>query len=110
MTASSAAMRSGVAPDAPSLAPGMLLSLMRYKQWADADLLRAALALPVPAPAPEGGYITAIIRHFHTVDRIFEAHLRGIPHEYTSSNPSEPASLSELQQCVSAVDEWYVEY
>lgn len=85
-------------------------SLMRYKQWADADLLRVVLAAPALAGVPEGGYATAIIRHFHTVDCIFRAHLLGVAHGYTSSNPSEPAALSELAPRVLDVDEWYVEY
>jgi uncharacterized damage-inducible protein DinB len=96
----------GGAPSASEL----MHSLMRYKAWADADLLRAAIALPALGTAPEGGYVTAIIRHFHTVDCIFRAHLLGIPHPYTSPNPPEPATLSELQPRVAEIDAWYVEY
>jgi uncharacterized damage-inducible protein DinB len=87
-----------------------MLSLMRYKRWADADLLKVALALPTSFPAKEAGYVTAIIRHYHTVDCIFRAHLLGIPHDYTSPNPAEPATLAELQQRVSEIDAWYVDY
>jgi uncharacterized damage-inducible protein DinB len=83
---------------------------MRYKGWADAELLNALLNCPEPLSEPEGRLVTAIIRHFHTVDCIFKAHLLGVPHEYTSANPTEPATLSELQQRVSAIDEWYLEY
>jgi uncharacterized damage-inducible protein DinB len=87
-----------------------MLSLMRYKRWGDAELIKAAIALPAPFPEPEGGYITAIIRHFHTVDCIFKAHLLDIPHEYTSPNPPEPATLAELQRHVHEIDAWYVDY
>jgi uncharacterized damage-inducible protein DinB len=93
-----------------SEAADMLLSLMRYKRWADAELMRAVLELPALADVPEGVYITAVIRHFHTVDCIFRAHLLGAPHGYTSANPPEPATLSELRQRVGEIDEWYVEY
>jgi len=55
-------------------------------------------------------YVKAIIRHFHTVDCIFQAHLLGIPHPYTSPNPVDPATISELQPRVGAIDEWYVDY
>jgi len=85
-------------------------ALMRYKVWADAELLNALLELREPLSEPEGAIVTAIIRHFHTVDCIFKAHLLGLPHEYTSANPTEPATLSELQPRVSAIDEWYLEY
>lgn len=88
----------------------VLLSLMRYKRWADADLLSAALALPSTFPDKEAGYISALIRHYHTVDCIFQAHLFGVPHKYSSPNPAEPATLAELQRAVSAIDEWYVDY
>jgi len=83
---------------------------MRYKKWADAELLGVALALPSLATVPEGGYIAAIIRHFHTADCVFRAHLLGIPHGYTSANPPEPATLAELQPRVAAIDDWYVDY
>jgi uncharacterized damage-inducible protein DinB len=87
-----------------------ITSLMRYKRWADADLIQAALALPASFPTKELGYIAAIIRHYHTVDCIFRAHLLGIPHKYTSPNPPEPATLAELQTCVAQIDDWYVGY
>jgi uncharacterized damage-inducible protein DinB len=90
--------------------PTLLLSLMSYKLWADVDLIHAVQALPVLDTAPEGPYFAAIIRHYHTVDCIFRAHLLGIPHEYTSPNPAEPATLAELQSRVRAIDDWYVEY
>jgi uncharacterized damage-inducible protein DinB len=83
---------------------------MRYKHWADAALLKAVITLPAPLPEPQGSYVPLIIRHYHTVDKIFQAHLQGVPHHYTSPNPAEPASLVELEQRVSEVDEWYVDY
>jgi uncharacterized damage-inducible protein DinB len=88
----------------------LLASLLRYKRWADTELLEAALALPTAFPAKEAGYITAIIRHYHTVDRIFQAHLLEVEHPYSSPNPAEPATLTELQQVVSRTDAWFVDY
>jgi uncharacterized damage-inducible protein DinB len=88
----------------------LMLSLMRYKLWADTDLINTVIAHPALATVPEAPYFPGIIRHYHTVDCIFRAHLLGIPHEYTSTNPAEPATLGELQQRVRAIDEWYVDY
>ncbi|HTV21098.1 MAG TPA: DinB family protein [Polyangiaceae bacterium] len=102
--------RLAVGPGAPRRSSDEMLSLLRYKAWADAALLDGVLALPILRTAPEGGYVTAIIRHFHTVDCIFQAHLRGARHEYSSPNPPDPATLAELQPKVRAVDAWYVEY
>jgi uncharacterized damage-inducible protein DinB len=87
-----------------------MLSLMRFKTWADAELLSRVLALPEFLSSPTGQLIPIIVRHFHTVDCIFKAHLLGVPHGYTSANPSEPSTLSELELGVRAIDEWYVEY
>lgn len=102
-------LQADAASNTTTSAPTTLLSLMRYKAWADADLMRVVLGLSSLGD-PEGGYVTAIVRHFHTVDCIFKAHLLGVPHEYTSTNPSEPNTLAELEPRLSAVDEWYVEY
>jgi uncharacterized damage-inducible protein DinB len=88
----------------------VVLTLLRYKRWADTELLQSALALPTGFPEREAGYITAIVRHYHTVDSIFRAHLLGISHHYTSPNPTEPATLAELQPRVREIDDWYVDY
>lgn len=87
-----------------------MVSLMRYKRWADAELMLAALAMSSFGRVLVGKYVAAIVRHFHTVDCIFRAHLLGVSHGYTSANPPEPATLSELQEHVSATDAWYVAY
>ena len=79
---------------ARAICTGSMLSLMRYKSWADDDLLKAVSLQPELLGAPEGVYVMAILRHFHTVDSIFRAHLLGVPHPYTSPNPPEPASLA----------------
>lgn len=106
--AASLPTRPAATPSAP--ASPLLLSLMHYKRWADADLITAVLAHPALDAAPEAPYFAAIIRHYHTVDCIFRAHLLGVPHEYSSPNPAEPATLQELQRRVRAIDEWYVDY
>ena len=97
-------------PGATGRTRPLMFSLMRIKRWADAELMKTVLELPALAGTREEGYVTAIVRHFHTVDCIFKAHLLGLPHGYTSANPSEPATLTELWPRVATVDEWYVEY
>lgn len=88
----------------------LILSLVLQKQWADRELMKTLLALPSLRTAKEGEYVTAIIRHFHTVDRIFRAHLLGEPHAYTSANPSEPVTLDALEQPLLETSQWYVDY
>jgi hypothetical protein len=89
----------------------LLQSLMQYKRWADAELIAALLTRPeLIGAVPEGSYITAIVRHYHTVDCIFRAHLLGVPHGFDSPNPAEPATLEALREHVAATDAWYVAY
>jgi uncharacterized damage-inducible protein DinB len=87
-----------------------VVSLMRYKQWADAELVSAARGLRWLGRVLVGRFVTTIIRHFHTVDSIFRAHLLARPHSFTSANPAEPATLAELEERMRDVDAWYVEY
>lgn len=93
-----------------ALTSDTMVSLMRYKQWADEDLMHAAAGLSRFGRALVGKYVVAIVRHFHTVDCIFRAHLLGVDHGFTSANPTEPTTLAELHERVVLVDEWYVEY
>jgi uncharacterized damage-inducible protein DinB len=72
--------------------------------------VKTLLALPEPMSQPEAGYVLALIRHYHTVDCIFRAHLLGIPHEFSSPNPSEPATLEELQTRIAEIGAWYLDY
>jgi uncharacterized damage-inducible protein DinB len=87
-----------------------MVALMRYKRWADAELLKAASHLPWLGRWLVGRLVTAIVRHFHTVDCVFRAQLLRVPHAYTSTNPREPKTLGELCTRVAEIDAWYVEY
>ncbi|HEX6241230.1 MAG TPA: DinB family protein, partial [Polyangiales bacterium] len=87
-----------------------MVSLLRYKRWADTELMASALTLSWFGRMLVGKYVAAIVRHFHTVDCIFRAHLLGESHGYTSSNPAEPTTLAELQERVRTIDDWYVDY
>lgn len=96
--------------DATHRTADMLHTLLRFKAWSDTELLKTLLALPEPMSDPEAGYVVAIIRHYHTVDCIFKAHLLGIPHGFSSPNPPEPSTLTELQTRLREVDDWYLDY
>lgn len=87
-----------------------MVSIFRYKRWADTELMKTANALPRWSRWLVGRYVAAILRHVHTVDCIFRAHLLGTSHPYTSANPAEPKTLSELDECMAATDDWFVEY
>ncbi|MGC4090100.1 MAG: DinB family protein [Polyangiaceae bacterium] len=95
-------------PSAPASFPESLATLMSYKQWADAELLAAIRSIGPLARLLLGGVLLAIVRHIHAVDRVFRAHLLGIPHGLSSPNPSHPASLDALEESVRSTDAWFV--
>ena len=85
-----------------------LQRLFQYKVWADDELLTRLTALGEESP------ITALairaLSHSHIVDRIFAAHMRGLPHAYTSANASEMPALEDLCRDIRASDREYVDY
>jgi uncharacterized damage-inducible protein DinB len=85
-----------------------LQRLFRYKAWANDELLTALTRLdgksPVTAPAIKA------LSHSHVVDRIFAAHLRRRPHEYTSANLGAMPTLEDLAADIRRSDREYVDY
>lgn len=85
-----------------------LTRLFRYKAWANDQLLTALAALG-DDPAITGLAIKAL-SHTYIVDRIFAAHARQTPHQYTSANTCEPPGLLELSADIRQSDREYVDY
>jgi len=84
--------------------------LMRYKRWADEQLFAALLVRHGIEAEPQGQLIREVIGHFHVVDRIFQAHLQGVPHAFTGTRLQGVSTLTELRDEVAAVDRWYVDH
>ena len=86
----------------------------RYNKWAN-DLIFDAVA-----KLPEGEAtktrptlfknMVHTLNHNYVIDRIFQAHLEGRPHEYTARNTPEHPPLEELRQAQKTLDDWYVEW
>ena len=85
-------------------------SLMRYKRWADQQLFAALLGRPDIDADPTAAIVREIVGHFHAVDCIFQAHLRGLPHAFTTTSLESAATLLQLRDMVSTVDDWYVDF
>lgn len=85
-------------------------SLMRYKRWADEELFTTLLGRPDIEAQPQAAILREIVGHFHAVDRIFQAHLQGVTHAFTSTRLQDSLSLTQLQEEVLAVDRWYVDH
>lgn len=85
-------------------------SLFTYKAWADAELCDALRRADAAAHPTETHQALRILNHIHTVDRIFQAHLRGVPHGLAASNTPETPTVDELAAQMRELDAWYVDY
>ncbi|KLD65914.1 DinB family protein [Dyella japonica] len=91
-----------------------LRKLLRYRAWADELIYDAVAALPEGAStAPRAtifGNMLRTLSHSWVVDDIFQAHLQGRVHGYTSRNTPEPLPFDELRSRQQAMNGWYLEY
>ena len=87
-----------------------LLSLFRYKAWADGELLDALATLD-PREHPEAHHTALrIFNHIHVVDAIFKGNLLGEPHGFSATNTPETPTLAALRSAIGKLDAWYLDY
>lgn len=98
-------------PTVPAASP--LVTLARYKAWADgvlyaalSDVSEARLAAPTPVFA---GSILRTLNHVYVIDVVWRSHLLGVPHGFTTRNPATFPPFAELRQAQAAMDAWYIE-
>lgn len=88
--------------------------LTRYSAWANQRLFDALSELAddeVTEQRSEGaGSMLKVLNHAYVVDQIWQAHLLGKPHGFTSRNTDTLPSLGELQSGQCMIDDWYVAY
>ena len=91
-----------------------LASLTRYKRWAN-DLVFSSLSqlsaqdLAAPQPIVFGSLI-ATLHHTLAMDEVWQAHLVGKSHGYTTRQPPEKIPLDSLREKQAGLDDWYVGY
>ncbi|MBT2335647.1 DinB family protein [Variovorax paradoxus] len=88
--------------------------LMRYSARANSRLFEAISKLPdgvVLATRPDGvGSMLSTLTHSHVVDLIWQAHLLGKAHGFTTRNTDVLPSLDQLRSAQERIDAWYVRY
>jgi uncharacterized damage-inducible protein DinB len=88
--------------------------LARYNAWANRVMFDALAALPPgEAEKPRTTLFRNMVHsmnHNYVIDRIFQAHLEGRPHEYSARNTQEHPPLAELRRAQEEVDAWYVQW
>jgi uncharacterized damage-inducible protein DinB len=84
--------------------------LIEMKRWADRGLY-AAVTRDFDRLSPEESAIMLrILDHIHTVDRIFQHHLQGVPHRFRAARSENLPRLDALEQSAKEVDDWYASY
>ena len=96
------------------MSSSQLQKLLRYRAWADRLIYDAVAALPEgAATAPRAtifGNMLRTLSHSWVVDDIFQAHLQGRAHGYTSRNTPEPLSFDDLWRRQQVMNAWYLDY
>jgi len=88
--------------------------LTRYKAWANDALFQALSELPANELITQRqivfGNILRTLNHILVIDLVWKAHLKHIPHEFTTRNPESTPLFSELREEQNNIDAWYVNY
>lgn len=87
-----------------------LLSLFRYKAWADGELFDALATLDTAQYGEAHHTALRIFNHIHVVDAIFKANLLGERHGFTATNTPQTPTLAALRSAISKLDDWYLDY
>jgi uncharacterized damage-inducible protein DinB len=88
----------------------LLLSLFKYKAWANEELFTKFARIDPDAVQPERLAAIRVLNHVYVVDQIFAAHLSGVTHDYRGTNTPDTPSFEELRSAVAKSDSWYIQY
>jgi len=97
------------ASDAETLTPTPLQLLVTHTAWANRQLFAALRAVDSFESQKGAELIVRALDHIHVVRRIFQAHLQGVAHGYTSTESAVRPSLEELDREFETIDRWYVD-
>jgi len=84
--------------------------LVEMKRWADRGLYSAVLQNFERLNTQESSIMLRILDHIHTVDRIFQHHLQGMPHTFRAARSETLPQLDALARSAGEVDDWYAAY
>jgi uncharacterized damage-inducible protein DinB len=83
--------------------------LVTQTAWANRQLFAALRDVDAFASQKGADLIVRVLDHIHVVRRIFQAHLKGVSHSYTSTQSAVLPSFEELDRDFEALDGWYVD-
>ena len=84
--------------------------LIAIKRWADRGLYDVVSQNFGKLTNEDASIMLRILDHIHVVDRIFQHHLRGLPHTFQAPRSEKMPELQALASSVREVDDWYASY
>jgi uncharacterized damage-inducible protein DinB len=84
--------------------------LIGYKRWADRGLCDVVGRNLDRLNAQDAAIMLRILDHIHVVDKVFQHHLRGLPHDFKAPRSKELPGFPALASSVGEVDDWYASY
>jgi uncharacterized damage-inducible protein DinB len=84
--------------------------LIDVKRWADRSLYEAVSRNLDRLSNEEASIMLRILDHIHSVDRIFQHHLQGLPHTFKAPRSETVPDLQTLADGAREVDDWYASY
>jgi len=92
----------------------MLNTYLAYGQWANRIVMDGLAGLPdelLDAPQPiVFGSIRRTFHHLLVIGQVWQAHLLGRPHGYTSRSPGNPPPMAMMGAALAELDAWFVAY
>jgi uncharacterized damage-inducible protein DinB len=83
------------------------VQLIDMKRWADRGLYAAVGENLGRLSAQDTALMLRVLDHIHTVDRIFQHHLQGVPHGFKAARSEEIPDFATLADNALAADDWY---
>ena len=84
--------------------------LIEEKRWADHGLYKAVGESFGRLSSEDAFLMLRVLDHIHTVDRIFQHNLQGLPHAFTAPRSETMPELAALTESAKVVDDWYASY
>lgn len=84
--------------------------LVAHTAWANRQLFAALRSVAAFESQKGADLILRALDHIHVVRCIFQAHLQGRGHDYSSTQSPALPSLTELDRAFEAIDHWYVDF
>jgi uncharacterized damage-inducible protein DinB len=84
--------------------------LIEVKRWADRGLYDVVSQNLDRLTGEDASLMLRILDHIHTVDRIFQHHLQGVPHSFRAPRSEEIPEFRALANSAKEADDWYVSY